>query len=149
MEHNKETISTLNSLIETCEDGATGFRAAAEAVDVGAIKGMFKTYAGEREQFATDLRGEVRKLGGDPEEGGSVSGAMHRGWLDLKGAVAGRSVSAIVAEAERGEDKAVETYEKARQADMPVEVRAVVERQYTQVKAAHDRVRDLEKRMSE
>lgn len=145
---NKETISTLNSLIETCEDGAKGFRTAAEHVDDGSIKSVFDTYAGERDRFAQELRREVGRLGGEAEESGSMSGAIHRGWVDLKSAVTGRSVSAIVAEAERGEDVAVDTYEKAMQAELPADVRTVVQRQFTRVKAAHDHVRDLEKTYS-
>lgn len=145
MAENKATISTLNTLIETCEDGAKGFRTAAEGVNDRSIRDLFNTYASERERFAGELQSEVRKLGGTPEDGGSVSGALHRGWTNIKSAVTGRSDSAIVAEAERGEDVAVESYQKALQADLPADVRAIVQRQFMQVKAAHDRVRDLEK----
>ena len=28
----------------------------------------------------------ARRLGGDPDKSGSVSGSVHRGWLDLKAA---------------------------------------------------------------
>lgn len=148
MTENKETISTLNSLIETCEDGAKGFRTAAEHVDDGSITSLFDTFAAEREQFAQELRAEVRRLGGQADEGGSMSGAIHRSWTGLKSAVTGSSVSAIVAEAERGEDAAVEAYEEAMKANMPPNVQSVIQRQYTKVKAAHDRVRDLEKTFS-
>ena len=49
----------------------------------------------------------MQRLGGRPEEGGSVSGAVHRGWMNIKDAVAGHDDKAIIAEAERGEDVAV------------------------------------------
>ena len=141
----KDAISTLNSLIETCSDGAKGFRTAAEGLQNNAIKGLFDRYADEREQFAMELRAEVRRLGGNPEEGGSVSGAMHRGWMDIKSAVTGKDDASIIAEAERGEDVAVAVYRKALEAEVPSDIRAIIERQYSSVKAAHDRVRDLEK----
>ena len=112
------------------------------------IKGLFNTFAGEREGFVRDLRAEVGRLGGQADEGGSMSGAIHRGWTDLKSAVTGHSVSAIVAEAERGEDVAVEAYETAMNAGLPPHVQSMVQSQYTKVKAAHDRVRDLEKTYS-
>jgi uncharacterized protein (TIGR02284 family) len=60
-------------------------------------------------------------------------------------AIAGKNDSAIIAEAERGEDVAVQVYLSAMQTDLPPEVRSIVDRQLTQVKTAHDSVRDLEK----
>ena len=74
-----------------------------------------------------------------------MSGAVHRGWMNIKSAVAGKSDSAIIAEAERGEDVAVNAYEKALRADLPPDLQLKIQRQFTQIKAAHDRVRELEK----
>jgi len=145
-ERSKSAISTLNTLIETCEDGAKGFETAAEGLQDNSAKALFTQYARERAQCAEELRAEVRRLGGNPEEGGSMSGAVHRGWMNIKSAIAGKSDSAIVAEAERGEDVAVQTYKTAIQADLPPDVQPKIQRQFSQVRAAHDRVRELEKR---
>jgi uncharacterized protein (TIGR02284 family) len=144
-ERTKAAISTLNTLIETCEDGAQGFKTAAEELGDSSTRELFRQYARERTECAEELRTEVRRLGGNPEKGGSVSGAMHRGWMNIKSAIAGKNESAIVAEAERGEDVAVQTYQKAIQSDLPPDVKSKIQRQFTQVKAAHDRVRELEK----
>ena len=141
----KTTVSTLNTLIETCNDGAQGFRTAAQELENSSLKQLFNDYARQRAQFADQLREEVRRLGGTPDEGGSVSGAMHRGWMNIKSAIAGKSDSAIVAEAERGEDVAVKAYEKAIRSDLPPQVRLTVQRQFTEVQSAHDRVRGFEK----
>jgi uncharacterized protein (TIGR02284 family) len=144
-ERNKSAISTLNTLIETCDDGAQGFRIAADALQNSSTRELFRQYARERIGCAEELRAEVRRLGGTPEDGGSVSGAMHRGWMNLKSAIAGKSDSAIVAEAERGEDVAVAAYRKALQSDLPPLVQQKIQQQFTQIKATHDRVRQLEK----
>ena len=144
-DRSKAAISALNTLLETCEDGAQGFQTAAEGLKDRSTKELFKQYARERAQCADELRAEVRRLGGKPEEGGSVSGTMHRGWMNIKSAITGKSDSAIIAEAERGEDVALHTYQKAIQSDLPPEVQSKVQRQFTQIKAAHDRIRELEK----
>jgi uncharacterized protein (TIGR02284 family) len=144
-DRNTTVISTLNTLIETCEDGAQGFRTAADALEDSSTRELFRKYARERAGCAEELRAEVRRLAGTPEEGGSVSGAVHRGWMNLKSAIAGKSDSAIIAEAERGEDVAVEAYRKALQRDLPAQVQQKIQQQFTQIKAAHDRVRQLEK----
>jgi uncharacterized protein (TIGR02284 family) len=141
MESDK-AVSTLNTLIETCKDGKEGFRTAAEAVKNPQVKTMF---AREREEFATELQQQVRALGGEPEQSSSMAGAMHRGWMNIKSAVTGKDEKAVIAEAERGEDVAVKQYQNALSEGLPSTVRPVVEQQFSRVKAAHDRVRDLER----
>ena len=141
----KEVISTLNTLIETCRDGEQGFREAAKNLKDPSVKSMFTEIAYERAKFAEELKSEVERLGGTPDEGGSISGAAHRGWVNVKGALTGRDDKQIIAEAERGEDVAVETYRDALKEPLPVGVESVVHRQFDHVKEAHDRVRALER----
>jgi uncharacterized protein (TIGR02284 family) len=140
----QDVISTLNSLIETCRDGEAGFREAARNVANPVIKAAFVEIADERTQLRQELAEDVRRLGGTPEEDGSVSGAVHRGWMNLKGAMTGQDDVAILAEAERGEDVAVAAYRKALERTLPPAVDATVRRQYSRVQSAHDRVRAFE-----
>ena len=140
-----DVISTLNNLIETCKDGQNGFQAAADGVKNSELKTLFHTYAQQRAQFAAELQAEVRRLGGDPEQTGSVAASLHRGWINIKATVTGEDESAIISECERGEDSAVRNYKDALDSKLPADVGAVVERQYTEVKDAHDRIRALEK----
>ncbi len=140
----KQIISTLNKLIETCKDGQQGFREAAENVKNPQFKSLFDSYSRQRAQFVADLQAEVRRLGGDADNAGSAGGALHRGWINIKGKLTGEDEGAIVAECERGEDVAVENYEEALEEALTDDVRSIVERQYMQVKEAHDRIRALE-----
>lgn len=139
-----DAISILNELIETCRDGQKGFHEAAEAVQSNHLRSMFMDFSAQRAQFVGQLQEAVRQLGGDPERSGSVAGALHRGWINLKAAITARDDGQIVAECERGEDVAKHTYEKAVSKSLPSEVRPLVETQYEQVKMAHDQVRGLE-----
>jgi uncharacterized protein (TIGR02284 family) len=143
--NNDDVISTLNNLIETCKDGQNGFQTAAEGVKNSELKTLFSTYSQQRAQFAGELQGEVRRLGGDPEQTGSVAATLHRGWINIKSAVTGEDENAVISECERGEDSAVSNYKDALDADLPADVRSTLERQYTQVKEAHDRIRALER----
>jgi len=141
-EMSQEAVSTLNDLIETLKDGKNGFETAASDVKDANVKAIFTQFAQQRSQLASELQSEVRKLGGDPEKSGSVSATMHRGWINIKSALGGGEKS-ILNEAERGEDVAVRSYEKALQQNLPGDLSSVIRRQYDQVKQAHDRVRDL------
>ena len=145
MASNDEVISTLNGLIETCRDGQNGFKAAAEGVNDSELKQLFYGYSRQRAQFVGELQDEVRRLGGDPENSGSLSASLHRGWMGIKSAVTGGDDNSIISECERGEDSAVKTYSDALGKDLPAGVRPVVERQFASVKEAHDRIRSLER----
>ena len=140
---NHATISVLNGLIETCEDGVKGFRTAAEAVKHSAAKTLFTSRVPVIEHAAAELQGEVRRLGGTPESGGSVAAAIHRGWIDLKAAVTGQDDAAIIKECERGEEVAVHNYEEARKQQLPSDIRTMVERQYQGAVQNLERVRAL------
>jgi uncharacterized protein (TIGR02284 family) len=143
---NDKAISVLNSLIETCKDGEKGFREAAEGVKSTDIKAKFLEYSRQRAQMSAELQAEVRRLGGDPEKSGSMSGSLHRGWLDLKAALTGHDDHAIVSEAERGEDVAKGHYETALKAELPVTTINLVQAQAAKVRRVHDEVRDLRDR---
>lgn len=140
---NDTTISILNNLIETCKDGESGFKTAADGLQNAAIKASFLEYSQQRASFARQLQDEVRKLGGDPETSGSMSGSLHRGWLNIKATVTGNDDHAIVQEAERGEDVAKAAYEDALKNALPSPARSVVQEQAIQVRAAHDHVRNV------
>ena len=140
----KKAASILNDLIETCRDGQDGFLTSAEDVKDANLKALFNRYSAQRGEFAAELQGLVAGLGQKSETTGSAAGAAHRGWINIKSAVTSRDVAAIVSEAERGEDHAKAVYSKALQEHLPMDIRKVVQRQYTGVLEAHDNVRRLE-----
>ena len=138
-----DVISTLDNLIETSRDGEKGFRACADNVKNPALKTFFEQKAERCSEGAAQLQQIVREMGGDPERGGSTAGAMHRFWVNIRGTLSGMADHAILDECERGEDAAKREYEKALAQDLPGDVRRAIERQYAEVKANHDRVREL------
>lgn len=143
---NDKAISVLNDLIETCKDGELGFKSAAEGLKNPEIKAKFQEYSRQRAEMARELQAEVRRLGGDPEKAGSVSGSLHRGWLDVKSAITGKDDAGITAEAERGEDSAKAAYENALKETLPASAQTLVQQQAAKVRQAHDHVRDLRDR---
>jgi len=143
MTHQDDTISTLEHLIETCRDGQNGYRDAAEHIKNPEIRNWFNQQSLERGQFAGELEAEVQRLGKhDPDRKGSVSGAIHRKWFELKEKLGGSDES-VLAEVERGEDTAKEAYEDALKEDLPGDVRSIVARQAQNVLIAHDRAKLL------
>lgn len=136
--------SVLNNLIETLKDGQEGFKQAADSVSDPKLKSLFREYSQQRSRFATALQSQARRHGEtDPEASSSASGALHRGWINLKSAITGGDEHAILAECERGEDSAVEEYKKALDDGLSPSAQELVSHQFAEIKAAHDRIRSL------
>lgn len=141
----KQIASHLNDLINVCKDGENGYRKAAEDVRDPELRSLFSRYSEQRSKFAGELQSTVADLGVKPETDGTARGAMHRGWIDVKSAVAGREDKAVIDECETGEDVAKDSYERVlEEGKLTGTVRSMVLRQYEQVKAAHDNVRALQ-----
>ena len=140
---NKEAISVLNTLIETCENGQKGFATAADAVKDVRYKDLLRRNSEQRGRFASELQTEVVRLGGKPQDSGTAAGAMHRGWIELRTAITSKDEKAVLSECERGEDHAVKAYRDALQKSLPESLRAIVARQSTEVQRAHDSMRSL------
>src|SRR5688572_19666611 len=104
---NDRTIELLNELILTCKDGEKGYREAAEGIENAFYRMLFNDYARQRSKFAADLKAHVVMLGGEPDRKGTVKGTLHRGWMNLKTAIAGHDDQAIVSECQRGEEIAI------------------------------------------
>jgi uncharacterized protein (TIGR02284 family) len=124
-----EVVSILNDLIEICDDGAAGFRTAAEEIRQPEARTMFIERARRIDQSKVELADLVRRLGGAPVEHGHATAGLHRGWMNLKAAVTGKDDEAILVEVERGEEIAVTHYRDALNADLPADVRMVVQAQ--------------------
>ena len=140
---NDDVISTLNGLIETCKDGQEGFKDSAEGVERSDLKSLFYEFSQQRSQFVGELQTLVQTLGGDPENSGSFTGAIHRGWMNIKSAVTGKDEKSILNECERGEDSAKNSYQEALESSLPAHVRDTVQIQFIAVQSAHDRIKAL------
>lgn len=141
-------IRTLNGLIATTIDSVDGYRTSAQEVDNPRFAEKFTARASERSSVAEQLRAEVRRLGGNPEDDGSLLAGAHRAFVDLKSAVTGRDDQAIVNEVERGEDHIKAKFESALQdGDLSPQCRSLVETAFASVRAGHDEMRDLKHSM--
>lgn len=141
-----DVIDTLNGLIEIARDGQQGFQDAAEKIDSPDTKTFCREQSRQRAHFVGELQTLVHGLGEEPDNTGTVSGALHRGWMNLKAALGGGD-HAILNVVESGEDVAVRAYQKALSKSLPADVRDVVQRQSYSVKQAHDTIHVMRDRL--
>jgi uncharacterized protein (TIGR02284 family) len=139
-----DQTAILKTLTTTLNDSINGYRDAADNAEGSQFQTLFRDNAAERQQAASELKAEVRRLGGDPDDDGSVLGKTHQRFLDLKAAVMGRDDKAIINEVERGEDYLKEKFETALADDsLSGESRAVIERVFQSVRKGHDQISSL------
>jgi uncharacterized protein (TIGR02284 family) len=139
----KDAVSVLEDLIETCKDGQKGYQDAATHVKRADLKTYFNEQSLERSRFAGELEAELIRLGKpDKKVSGSTGASLRRAWVDTKAAL-GAGDHSILESVEAGEDDAKKSYEKAVTSDLPENLAQIVRRQAASVQAAHDKVKSL------
>ncbi|HJV97004.1 MAG TPA: PA2169 family four-helix-bundle protein [Albitalea sp.] len=145
---NDDIVDTLNDLIETCKDGEFGFNACAKHTTSTELREMFLRRANECSVAAAELQPYVLQYGGRPDEGGTASGALHRGWVAVRGSLVGYSDPAMLDECERGEMAAKQRYSKALGGEMlPEPLLSLVQRQEMAVHKSHDQLKAMRERL--
>lgn len=142
MADNGKTLDLLRELIEVCKDGETGYTHAAGIVTNPKLKSYFQEESLERARFVQDLKHAAESLGDKPAASGSVTGALHRVWLEAKADV-GLGDQSVLNSVEQGEDRAKQAYESALREDWPADIRGMLQQHARSIFAAHDYVRDV------
>ena len=142
---NRGALRRLNHLYQICKAGERGFEVVAANVTNRGLKLILKTYAQQRAQFADELKGEIQRLGGavSEQEFLLLLGMIHRGRIDIFASLtigAQNVENVVLSEALLGENTAVNAYQRAMATVLPAETRALLERQYQQVKETREQV---------
>ena len=75
---NDKSISILNDVLETLLDSRDGYQKAAEVADRDVFKQFFTRRAAARNSMVTKTQAEIRHLGGEPAEEGTILAKAHR-----------------------------------------------------------------------
>ncbi|MBC7648290.1 MAG: PA2169 family four-helix-bundle protein [Vitreoscilla sp.] len=140
---NADAIDTLNDLLEICCDGEYGFRECAEHTKALDVKTVLNQRASECRFAATELQAMIKQMGSEPKEGGTVSAALQRGWVSVKGTLSGYSDYDMLDVCERAEDVALGQYRKALKQSLPASAMALVEKQSQGVQRNHDQIKAM------
>lgn len=109
-EYTDKLGNRLNDLLEKNYDAEKGFKTASENAKHVGLKSYFSTKAQERYKFGHELKSELKRFGVEPDKGGSVTGAAHRTWMEVKSWFSTDDDEAMLEEAIRGEKASVAEY---------------------------------------
>ncbi|CAG5067535.1 hypothetical protein DYBT9623_00256 [Dyadobacter sp. CECT 9623] len=135
----------IHDLIEINNDRVAGFEKAIEDINDENVdlKVVFEGYAMQSRKNVQELSaiaGSAPHL----ENEQSVSGTLHRAWIDIKSIFGGSDRAGILSEAERGEDAIKKAYKDALESsDLPADARELVSSQAQGINSAHDKIKAL------
>ncbi len=136
----------MNDLLEKTYDAQRGFANAAENADHAQLVNWLAQKGARRTEFAAEIIGQMKGMNEKPEMDGSMSGDMHRGWMNIKTALSMNTDEAILEECIRGEKAAVDEYHDVleHKEHLPPTVVSILERQRDEIQTTLSNVRTLE-----
>ena len=133
-----ETNEAVKTVIQVLNDGATGFKDIGEHMTSANLKAFFEKESQTRAKFASELEAAS---GIESNTGGTVAGAVHRTWGNLKANLGGGDHT-LLETAEQGEDAAKKAYKEALEdSSVTGPVRSLLQQQQTNIQASHDQVK--------
>lgn len=126
--------NNLNALLEKTYDAEKGYKKAAENTDNMVLKTFFENKSKQRYDFGHQLKEELKSFGQKIEKGGSITGATHRAWMDVKSLASSDTGEAMLEEAIRGEKAAVKEYKEVlADSTLPRSTAAILTQQMNQI----------------
>src|SRR5688500_7008112 len=141
---NELVIETFNRLLAVCKASEQAFRVAAHAVQDTELRTAFKQYSHQRARMASELRMEIRLLGGEADMFNSMT--MSSALVEVVTASTRMDEQAILLECEHREEAVCHIFEEALgDSNMPFELIIALRKQYGEVCLAVDRLHTLER----
>lgn len=154
MKSSKEIVEVLNDLIKINNDRIEGYEKAienAKTIDVG-LQTVFSKMKSESIKYTAELHNRVLQLGGEPQDGTTVSGKLYRAWMDVKATFTGKDRTSLLEACEYGEDAAQKAYKDAMETEgLPADIRDFIAEQKKALRSSHDEIkamRDMQRAVS-
>lgn len=127
--------TTFKSIVDTTFDSVEGYRKAIEKADSPQLKGALQKRLTEREKTLTKLNEELGHQGDELVSKGTMTGAMHRLWIDVT-SLFEKGDEAAAERVEEGEDYLAGKFEEAlKDDDLVASERSVLEACLSEIRA--------------
>jgi len=136
----------LSSIIKKNEDAVKGYQKASEHADSAHLTHYFQNKLKERQDFLNELKSDVSSHSlTNLDNDGSTQGALHRGWMDVKAFFSADDDEAMLEEAIKGDEAAVEEYEEVLgEDDLPMSTANLLRRQVATIKKDLTEINSME-----
>lgn len=135
--------STLIGLIETLRNSQEGYKELGHRLHDGQAKHFFLEETQRRAEYAAELENELHRMGvHDVKAAATAGGKARLLWGKVQASMAGGQ-KALLSTAVEGDEAAAKTYAQALRNELPLPLRAMLDRQFAHIQRAHDEVRCL------
>ncbi|MBA2113610.1 hypothetical protein HOV93_07600 [Planctomycetes bacterium FF15] len=139
---NPETLASVQELFKINVDSRDTFQELADATANASVAIMFRELASERNRNVAELESLMNFNREKPDDTVSVVGTYHRFVIGLRSAL-GAGTATMLSEAESAEENIQQKYEEVLKREPGSAVSDILHRQYSGVRAAHERVRAI------
>ncbi len=141
-----DKIQQLNELIEISRDGQRFYQHAHDEVKDARLKALFRDMSQSKTELIRALAVKVSASQEKPADGGTVVGKLRQVYADAKATLVSDEEATYVAQLEDAEDRILHAFEDVLE-DCEPDVRALLVAQMPDVRANHDRMRNLKQSM--
>lgn len=110
---NKDLVDSLNKLLTRNYDAEKGYELLADKIEREELKGFFKHAYKERFNFGHEIKDIIKDYGATPDKGTSLIADAHRALINVRDLLTGEDKEAVIDEAIRGENFAIDDYKEA------------------------------------
>jgi uncharacterized protein (TIGR02284 family) len=136
----KSIAEILNDLLQILKQGQEGFRMAAEAAKDPEFKALFLQCAAKRAEMARELLRHMRPEWWEKKV--AAKGAYQNGF-NLNTALTSGDDFTILAECERGENRAIAMFKKALEQDLPSDLCRRIKSYSLRILETHEKIKEL------
>jgi uncharacterized protein (TIGR02284 family) len=129
-----QTIDTLNNLLSYLYDSHNGYKECADEVSDIKLKDLFKDMAQKRANMIADIKQIIPTTLENTTQGGSMTGVLHRTYIDLKSLLTDGDRQAIVEEVKVGENATINKYEQVLNQNLPENIKPFLQKQLDEIK---------------
>lgn len=137
----------LKELVQIARDNADFYESAREDIKNPAMKDLFTRMAAAKRNLIQGLGARLALSGEEVPDSGTTAGNMRKMYADILASLTSRDEAVYVSQLEEAEDRLLEHLNEALQEVDDVAVREAVTAQLPQVRACHDEMRALKRRM--
>lgn len=144
----KNVNHMLNRLLTRNYDAEKGYQQVAEKVDSPELETLCQNNYKERYRFGHDIKEMEKQYGVKPDKGSSLVADAHRAWINVKDLITGNSDAAVIAEARRGEQMAIDDYMEAVESEaLKPDDKKVLSEHLKSIKNSQDQLAKIEEQL--
>lgn len=141
-------LNQLKEIVEIARDGEKFYRDAERNVGVPSLRPMFARLAGAKHELVEAMSHKIEADGETAPQSGTFAGAVRKVYADVAAALSSKDAAVFVVQLEATEERLQHQIERAAAEVEDPSIRLILQAYLPSVRASHDEMRALKRRLS-